>query len=78
MTPEDLVQKRKLRGQQLKKLRIEKNVSQNELVVRSGLAWPTITRIENGTAGWSIDSELLYLDGLSKASPSRRKLFNRD
>lgn len=51
---------RKKRAYELKQMRIEKNLSIDELSKISGLSRATIYRIEGGTIGWNVDSELIY------------------
>lgn len=55
---------RKKRGNELRQFRIEKKLNQQQLALLSGLSTRTIMRIENGTIGWNIDSEILYFEAL--------------
>lgn len=55
---------RKKRADELKQIRIEKNISQEQLSEKSGLHRATISRIESGKIGWNIDSELVYFTTL--------------
>jgi DNA-binding XRE family transcriptional regulator len=53
---------RKKRAGELRQLRIEKGINRVELSTLSGLSRTTIIRIETGTIGWNIDSEIIYFE----------------
>lgn len=58
---------RKKRAFELKQIRLEKGISRKTLAKISGLSRTTIIRIENGTIGWNIDSEIIYFETLRTA-----------
>lgn len=62
----DINSARKKRGFELKQMRLECNITQVELSTISSLTQATISRIESGTIGWNIDSELIYFETLKK------------
>lgn len=64
---------RKLRALQIKQLRKEKNLTQQELADLSGVQRQTIINIEKGENGWSADSELLILEALKNYDETKRK-----
>jgi len=53
---------RKRRADELKAFRLEKGMSKALLQRSSGLSKMTINRIESGTIGWNIDSEMIYFE----------------
>jgi len=57
---------RQKRADELRQIRIEKNISQERLSEISGLHRATIVRIESGKIGWNIDSELVYFETLKR------------
>lgn len=57
---------RKQRGQQLKELRLSKKVTILALSKETGMHRSTISNIEKGGNSWSVDSELIYLEGLKR------------
>ena len=56
---------RKLRGLRIKQLRIEKNLTQEELEKLSGVTRQTIIKIEAGEMGYNCDSEILVSETLN-------------
>jgi transcriptional regulator with XRE-family HTH domain len=62
----DLNPIRKKRADELKQMRLEKNISQEKLSEISGLHRATIARIESGRIGWNVDSEFVYFETLNK------------
>lgn len=61
----DIIAIRKNRANELRQMRLEKNISQEKLSEISGLHRATIVRIESGLIGWNIDSELIYFATLN-------------
>lgn len=57
---------RKLRALQIKQLRTEKKLTQDELAKLSGVDRKTIMSMESGENGWNVDSEILILEALKK------------
>lgn len=53
------------RGQQLKKLRKTKGITQEKLAAISGVSLPTIIRMERGQKNFGIDCELRFRHALS-------------
>jgi DNA-binding XRE family transcriptional regulator len=53
---------RKKRAYELKQARIEKGINRVELSELSGLSRTTIIRIETGSIGWNVDSEIIYFE----------------
>jgi len=51
---------RKQRASELKQMRLEKGINRVELAALSGLSRTTIIRIETGSIGWNVDSEIIY------------------
>lgn len=62
---------RKKRSEELRQMRLDKGVSQEYVSTISGLSRTTIIRIENGTIGWNIDSEILYFETLKNTVVSK-------
>lgn len=65
LTPNQLLEMRKRRGENFKKERKTLRVSVLELSSLTGLSRPTISRIESGTGSWCVDSELIYQNALN-------------
>lgn len=65
---------RKQRAAELKQLRIEKGVNRVQLQQLSGLSRTTIIRIENGTIGWNVDSEIIYFETLKQYEKTQSSL----
>lgn len=57
------------RANELKQMRIELNITRHKLSELSGLHLATIYRIESGTIGWNVDSELIYFETLKNYVP---------
>jgi transcriptional regulator with XRE-family HTH domain len=64
---------RKQRASELKNFRLENNLSRQALQRLSGLSRTTIIRIENGTIGWTVDSEIIYFETLKNYNQSCKK-----
>jgi DNA-binding XRE family transcriptional regulator len=62
---------RKLRALQIRTLRTEKNLTQDQLAKLSGVDRKTIISIESGEKGWRSDSELLILEALKNYEESK-------
>lgn len=57
------------RASELKQMRLEKGITQMELMAISGLTQATISRIETGKIGWNVDSEIIYFETLKNYLP---------
>jgi len=56
---------RKLRALQLKQMRKDKKLTQEQLEELSGVSRQTIISIEKGDMGWNSDSEQLIVEALN-------------
>jgi DNA-binding XRE family transcriptional regulator len=65
MTPGEILLLRKIRSDQIKQTRITANICKIKLSKEAGISRPTIDRIEKGEEPWSVNSELLYIQGVA-------------
>lgn len=59
-----LLELRRKRGEVLRQARRKYGITKVALSVKTGLSRVTITNIESGGTSWTVDSEILYLNGL--------------
>jgi len=64
MTPQQLIELRKKRGEVLMTTRCRLHITKVQLARTTGLNRDTIDRIEKGLTSWTVDTEALYLSGL--------------
>ena len=64
MTQNDIIKSRIKIGMLLKDKRLQKKITKTQLSKTVKLARPTIDAIENATKAYSIDSYIIYLEGI--------------
>jgi transcriptional regulator with XRE-family HTH domain len=64
MNQKDIEKQRIEKGRFLANKRISANITKKALSLKTGLSRNTIDRIENGSTSWTVDTEMLYLNGL--------------
>lgn len=54
------------KGKAMRQMRVDADISPTQLCILSGLSRSTIRAIELAKKAWSIDSEILYINAISK------------
>jgi transcriptional regulator with XRE-family HTH domain len=66
MTPQEIRGLRKKKSDELKALRLSKNITKSKISRETGLSRHTINRLEGGEEDWSMTSEIIYRQALDK------------
>lgn len=72
MTPAQILALRRLRSEQLKQSRIAANICQVDLSQLTGLSRQTIFTIERAKKSWTIDSEIMYTEGVKTLTSTKK------
>lgn len=75
MLPTELFALRKLRSDELKQIRIAKNITKESLAEKATISRKTIDRMESGKHSYGIDSEILYLNALETVQRSLKTIY---
>lgn len=74
MTPAEIEKTRRLKAVQIKQSRVEANINKIDLSRVSGLSRDTIDAIECGERAWSIDTEILYRNGVAQITEIKKRV----